>query len=657
MFRSYAYLGIHAALIKALQLFGLSKMSVFFFLRAALAAASGLADAVLVHGAHARFGPGVASFSLASVFVSAGTTQASIAFLPSSFTMTLFSLSTGLWLGGRGVLAVAAGAVGVLLGWPFAAVAIVPAGLGMAWDAVSSCCVRRSRAGAAPAPVLDVCMLVASGVVTSAAVLGASVALDAAYYGKLGLAVWEIIKYNALGIGGDGQGADLYGVEPWWWYLANLALNFNAVAALALASPLAVLAVAAAGGCSGARPDGPAGRGCVARMRALAVMGDVVAAALVSATVVGWVALMSGRAHKEERFLFPVYPAMCVAAGLAGEAATQALSGLLEGQEEEAAVEDDEGQGKEHGGPAAALLLNRRPTSVAALTVLLLVASATLSASRLAGQVAMFGAPIRAWRHVWQLTAARGHPDLVTGAWGAIERGAAGLPGGAAAAAAANLTLPDGTRLRRFGEHSDEPFGLRVCVGKEWYRFPAATFLPDATRPHGTDAPAAGTAGGAPQAAAEPWGRPAADPAASSGAPAVLSFLKSGFGGQLPQPFDVLGDRTAALLPGFNDANREEADRYVPPSSCDVIVDLALPGGEPEPWLADSAAEGGDWVVSWEARFAHADTTPRLWRLFWVPGVSDSRVSWGRYVVLRRRGAVLPRPAPGVGGAAAEAEL
>lgn len=49
----------------------------------------------------------------------------------------------------------------------------------------------------------------------------------------------NIVLYNVFG--GAGKGPDIYGTEPWWFYLANLALNFNVLLPLALLSvPLLV---------------------------------------------------------------------------------------------------------------------------------------------------------------------------------------------------------------------------------------------------------------------------------------------------------------------------------------------------------------------------------------------------------------------------------
>lgn len=74
-----------------------------------------------------------------------------------------------------------------------------------------------------------------------------------------------------------------------------------------------------------------------------------------------------------------------------------------------------------------------------------------------------------------------------------------------------------------------------VCVGKEWYRFATHYFLPSNYR---------------------------------------LGFIKSDFGGQLPQYFQSGPNATRVTPPNFNDHNREEPSRYVDVSKCDYVVDL-----------------------------------------------------------------------------------
>ena len=90
------------------------------------------------------------------------------------------------------------------------------------------------------------------------------------------------MRYNVAG-GGDSA---LYGVEPPHFYLANGLLNFNSALLLALALPL-VAALQACGALS--RP---------LRWRVL----------LAASPLPVWLAAISALPHKEERFLYVVYP-------------------------------------------------------------------------------------------------------------------------------------------------------------------------------------------------------------------------------------------------------------------------------------------------------------------------------------------------------------
>lgn len=86
------------------------------------------------------------------------------------------------------------------------------------------------------------------------------------------------------------------------------------------------------------------------------------------------------------------------------------------------------------------------------------------------------------------------------------------------------------------------PFTARICVGKEWYRYPSSFFL---------------------------------------GSDAELRFIQSGFTGQLPQPFSA-EHGTWGTQAGFNDLNREEHSRYV---SC-----TSMRASPPQPQLSPNAA-------------------------------------------------------------------
>jgi len=109
---------------------------------------------------------------------------------------------------------------------------------------------------------------------------------------------WNIVRYNVFS--DPSRGPDLYGTEPWYFYLLNLSLNFNILLPMALFS-LPALAITY-------RID---------RHR----LGTAVPSpeqsspftllALRLLPLYTWIGIMSIQAHKEERFMYPVYPLVC----------------------------------------------------------------------------------------------------------------------------------------------------------------------------------------------------------------------------------------------------------------------------------------------------------------------------------------------------------
>jgi alpha-1,2-mannosyltransferase len=616
--RSWLYVLLHggAPAFAAGAFWGADKIAVFHRLHALLALSSAAGEMWLVGGLAAAAGPSLARASWAALALSAGMTVAAPALLPSSWTMVGLCFAWGAWLRGAPAAGVAAAAAALLLGWPFAAVAAVPFALHVLatarWAAV-----------------------VPAGAAAAAALCAACAAVDARWYGRLLLAPWNIIAYNALGVGGDGRGGDLYGVEPASFYARNLALNFNVQALAAALSPLALAAEAAAawrggGGGGGASrsllfADAPAGG--AARARAL------VAALLAQLWL--WFALMSARPHKEERFMFVVFPLVSVAAAATALAGARALRAALVAAAPRA---------------RAARALPRAALVLAAL------ATAALSASRVAALAHGYSAPFAAWtflaREVQAAPAGEPSAPLAAhfhgrgdgSAWTALFLDTAPPLAALPAYAAAPRLL----RARGAAPPAapGAPAAVTVCVGKEWYRFPGSFFLPERAR-----APRGGGARGARGAAG----------------PARLAFLESDFGGQLPQPFLPLPAGASAPRTGFNDVNAAERDRYVPLASCDYVVDSALPtprsaqaGARWEPYFDAMVPRGGrpapapgaspppcncmdvggasvEWRSLWSAPFVHADSSPALTRAFFIPRLSHARNAFATYHVLRRQ--------------------
>ena len=130
-----------------------------------------------------------------------------------------------------------------------------------------------------------------------------------------------------------------------------------------------------------------------------------------------------------------------------------------------------------------------------------------------------------------------------------------------------------------------------VCVGAEWYRFPSSFFLP--------------------------------------GEEYRLGFVKTGFDGMLPMPFNATAGGTAFAPLALNDENREVPEQYVarPEVECSFWVGLE---GEVPP----GGAEG--WAPLAEAPFLDASRSPALWRAFHVPLLSAQRNRYTRMHLMQR---------------------
>lgn len=119
---------------------------------------------------------------------------------------------------------------------------------------------------------------------------------------QLQASLWNFVKYNVVG-GGDSA---LYGVEPPSYYLRNALNQLGLLLPLALALPLLA---AAAGGASLCEQAGVGAGGGTARWRGVGPPRSALARLLLAVSpVYVWLGLITALPHKEERFLYVVYP-------------------------------------------------------------------------------------------------------------------------------------------------------------------------------------------------------------------------------------------------------------------------------------------------------------------------------------------------------------
>lgn len=181
------------------------------------------------------------------------------------FTMSAIAA----WWHQKYKLAIFFTAISVLLGWPFVGLISIPILIDI---------IFRQK---------NIRLFVFWSIISGVTVLLPMIILDSSYFGKLVMAPVNIVLYNVFKKDG---GPNLYGTEPYTFYIFNGFLNFNIIWLLALLSIIAI----------------PIGYFAVpSRTRQTTLTLPYY---LSLAPFYLWIAVMILQPHKEERFLFPIYP-------------------------------------------------------------------------------------------------------------------------------------------------------------------------------------------------------------------------------------------------------------------------------------------------------------------------------------------------------------
>jgi alpha-1,2-mannosyltransferase len=185
-------------------------------------------------------------------------------------------------------------AVGGIVGWPFALALAIPFIFEELFVYGADIVTPEARASWFTNRVTR---LIGSGVVALLIFIPV-IGIDSLAYGKLAVVPWNIVHYNIFG--GAERGPELYGTEPWDFYIRNLILNFNCIPFLALLSlPALVVSVFVDRKRLGLYTPGPN------------QSSPFTILALRLAPLYLWLGILTLQPHKEERFMFPAYPLLC----------------------------------------------------------------------------------------------------------------------------------------------------------------------------------------------------------------------------------------------------------------------------------------------------------------------------------------------------------
>ena len=277
-------MGLHAALGSLARPFG--KPAEFYLVRVCLAAATAFCESRLYAAVARAFNPRVGVMLIVVLLASPGMFHAAAAFLPSAFAMACNMLGTAAFLdwptGSKSHVGIMWFGLGGVIGWPFAALLVAP----FVTEEVFLSSITKDY--------VELVRRLVDGTVRVSIAVTLQIAVDAFFYHKPVVAPFNIVAYNVFS--GSERGPSVFGTEPADFYLRNLLVNFHVWFVLAsLAAPILGLQFVA---------------------RQTASRFTLVRSLFCTAPFYLWLGLLSLQAHKEERFMYPIYPCIALNAAL-----------------------------------------------------------------------------------------------------------------------------------------------------------------------------------------------------------------------------------------------------------------------------------------------------------------------------------------------------
>ncbi|CAF0737013.1 unnamed protein product [Brachionus calyciflorus] len=275
--RSYLYLLIHSLPLIPFKSLVTSKITLFYLLRFIFALIQSYIDLNLFKSLKklSKDDPKIFQyvhyFYLIFNLTNVGLFLSSTSFLPSSFSLYLITYAySNIYLNNykRSVLAIG---LAVLLAWPFVAILGLPV--------IINFLLKKS-----------ILKFLKTTILFGLIIGGALILIDSYFYGKIVFAPLNIFMYNVLDT--TGKGPDLYGREPFSYYLKNLFLNFNVLFPLSISSILLLLSVSLKSK-------------NFSKNSFLTYLGIFL-----------WLLVFMTRPHKEERFIYPIYELLIISSAL-----------------------------------------------------------------------------------------------------------------------------------------------------------------------------------------------------------------------------------------------------------------------------------------------------------------------------------------------------
>jgi alpha-1,2-mannosyltransferase len=257
---------MHTILLMPFKYVGISKIGLFYLLRCVFALVSSICETMFYQAIFKVYNARIANYYLLISICNAGMFVSATSFLPSTFVQYLVMLSYSCWLVRKNsTLPILMIGSATIIGWPFVAIL----GLPIVWDYFF---IKKEISKFFKFTILYGSIITATMCI-----------FDSYFFGEIIFAPLNIIKYNVF----SKLGPNLYGEEPLSFYLFNCLLNFNVIYLLSVVNlPLKLLI-----NCQNVQKKYQY---------------------LLSIAMYAWILVFYTRPHKEERFLYPIYPLICL---------------------------------------------------------------------------------------------------------------------------------------------------------------------------------------------------------------------------------------------------------------------------------------------------------------------------------------------------------
>ncbi|KAH3901525.1 related to Alpha-1,2-mannosyltransferase ALG9 [Saccharomycodes ludwigii] len=280
--RSWAFLLPFYSILKPLSAIGLLPSDLLFFsLRFVLGAFSALSEIYLFKQLLTTFNLTQANWWLFLQIFNPGWFHACVELLPSSFAMILLLLSTGhflKYLSTKSTVSFINSLIFVfiagILGWPFVLLIAVPLVLQYVVSKHKCFFTNVFKTGVKSLIGLFLIIFIV-------------LTIDSIIYGKITPVFYNIVSYNVLQANEE-TGPNIFGVEPWYYYVLNLVLNFPILTLL----------------------------GVVGFSLLVPFDHNLIQILPIFSQLFIWIGVFISQPHKEERFLYPIYGLITFTASL-----------------------------------------------------------------------------------------------------------------------------------------------------------------------------------------------------------------------------------------------------------------------------------------------------------------------------------------------------